>query len=193
MARKALKQHIPNVLTSVRILLVIPVAYFLFESNYLYSLALFLFAGISDAVDGYLARRFLWTSNFGAWADPLADKLIVGVVFVVLAIQGLVPAWLVYVTIGRDLIILCGAGTYRKIFGKIDIAPTILSKVNTVVQILALLLVMVTLLDIPQLIKTDDMLDMVFIIVGIFSILSGVDYVISWIRRARSAWRTGGE
>ena len=193
MARKALKQHIPNVLTSVRILLVIPVAYFLFESNYLYSLALFLFAGISDAVDGYLARRFLWTSNFGAWADPLADKLIVGVVFVVLAIQGLVPAWLVYVTIGRDLIILCGAGTYRKIFGKIDIAPTILSKVNTVVQILALLLVMVTLLDIPQLIKTDDMLDIVFIIVGIFSILSGVDYVISWIRRARSAWRTGGE
>jgi|TARA_B100001123_G_scaffold100786_2_gene116415 cardiolipin synthase len=193
MARKALRQHIPNVLTSLRILLVIPVAYYLFESNYLYSLALFLFAGISDAVDGYLARRFLWTSNFGAWADPLADKLIVGVVFVVLAIQGLVPAWLVCVTIGRDLIILCGAGTYRKIFGKIDIAPTILSKVNTVVQILALLLVMVTLLDIPQLMKTDDMLDMVFIIVGIFSILSGVDYVISWIRRARSSWRTGEE
>ena len=193
MARKALKRHIPNVLTSLRILLVIPVAYYLFESNYLYSLALFLFAGISDAVDGYLARRFLWTSNFGAWADPLADKLIVGVVFVVLAIQGLVPAWLVYVTIGRDLIILCGAGTYRKIFGKIDIAPTILSKVNTVVQILALLLVMVTLLDIPQLMKTDDMLDVVFIIVGIFSILSGVDYVISWIRRARSSWRTGEE
>jgi cardiolipin synthase len=193
MARKALRQHIPNVLTSLRILLVIPVAYYLFESNYLYSLALFLFAGISDAVDGYLARRFLWTSNFGAWADPLADKLIVGVVFVVLAIQGLVPAWLVCVTIGRDLIILCGAGTYRKIFGKIDIAPTILSKVNTVVQILALLLVMVTLLDIPQLMKTDDMLDMVFIVVGIFSILSGVDYVISWIRRARSSWRTGEE
>ena len=193
MARKALRQHIPNVLTSLRILLVIPVAYYLFESNYLYSLALFLFAGISDAVDGYLARRFLWTSNFGAWADPLADKLIVGVVFVVLAIQGLVPAWLVCVTIGRDLIILCGAGTYRKIFGKIDIAPTILSKVNTVVQILALLLVMVTLLDIPQLMKTDDMLDMVFIVVGIFSILSGIDYVISWIRRARSSWRTGEE
>ena len=193
MARKALRQHIPNVLTSLRILLVIPVAYYLFESNYLYSLALFLFAGISDAVDGYLARRFLWTSNFGAWADPLADKLIVGVVFVVLAIQGLVPAWLVCVTIGRDLIILCGAGAYRKIFGKIDIAPTILSKVNTVVQILALLLVMVTLLDIPQLMKTDDMLDMVFIVVGIFSILSGVDYVISWIRRARSSWRTGEE
>ena len=193
MARKALKRHIPNVLTSVRILLVIPDAYYLFESNYLYSLALFLFAGISDAVDGYLARRFLWTSNFGAWADPLADKLIVGVVFVVLAIQGLVPAWLVCVTIGRDLIILCGAATYRKLFGKIDIAPTILSKVNTVVQILALLLVMVTLLDIPQLMNTDDMLDMVFIIVGIFSILSGVDYVISWIRRARSSWRTGEE
>ena len=193
MARKALKRHIPNVLTSVRILLVIPVAYYLFESNYLYSLALFLFAGISDAVDGYLARRFLWTSNFGAWADPLADKLIVGVVFVVLAIQGLVPAWLVFVTIGRDLIILCGAGTYRKIFGKIDIAPTILSKVNTVVQILALLLVMVTLLDIPQLMKNDYMLDVVFIIVGIFSILSGIDYVISWIRRARSSWRTRQE
>ena len=193
MARKALKRHIPNVLTSVRILLVIPVAYYLFESNYLYSLALFLFAGISDAVDGYLARRFLWTSNFGAWADPLADKLIVGVVFVVLAIQGLVPAWLVFVTIGRDLIILCGAATYRKLFGKIDIAPTILSKVNTVVQILALLLVMVTLLDIPQLMKTDDVLDMVFIIVGIFSILSGIDYVISWIRRARSSWRTRQE
>ena len=80
-----------------------------------------------------------------------------------------------------------------KIFGKIDIAPTILSKVNTDVQILALLLVMVTLLDIPQLMKTDYMLDMVFIIVGIFSILSGVDYVISWIRRARSSWRTGEE
>ena len=193
MARKALKRHIPNVLTSVRILLVIPVAYYLFESNYLYSLALFLFAGISDAVDGYLARRFLWTSNFGTWADPLADKLIVGVVFVVLAIQGLVPAWLVFVTIGRDLIILCGAATYRKLFGKIDIAPTILSKVNTVVQILALLLVMVTLLEIPQLMKNDYMLDVVFIIVGIFSILSGIDYVISWIRRARSSWRTRQE
>lgn len=189
MARKALKRHIPNVLTSVRILLVIPVAYYIFESNYLYGLTLFLFAGISDAVDGYLARRFSWTSNFGAWADPLADKLLVGVVFVVLAIQGQVPIWLVIVAIGRDLVILCGAGIYRKIFGKIDIAPTMLSKINTVVQIVTLVLVMVTLLDIPVLMKAHDMLGEVFFVVGIFSVLSGIDYVISWFKRARSSWQ----
>ena len=184
-----MNRHIPNVLTVLRIVLVVPVAYFLFHSNYLYGLSLFLFAGLSDAVDGFLARRFSWTSDFGAWADPLADKVIVGVVFVVLAIQAHIPIWLVTLAIGRDLVILCGAGIYRRIFGEIDIAPTILSKINTVVQIIVLVLVMTTLLNIPVLTIISDILDWVFYFVGILSVLSGVDYVRTWIRRARSSWQ----
>src|SRR3954464_5920216 len=111
-----LLRQIPNVITVVRVLLVIPITWCLFEAQYLQALVLMAVAGASDAIDGWLARRFDWITRFGAALDPMADKILVGVLFVALTVQGKLPLWVAGIAIARDLVIVAGAVTYRMMF-----------------------------------------------------------------------------
>src|SRR4030095_2151162 len=112
MTSKRLSQ-VPNVITVVRVLLVIPTAWCLLTSRYVEALALMAVAGASDAVDGWLARRLSSVTRFGAPLDPRADKILVGVLFIVLTMRGVLPLWVVAIAIGRDLVIVGGALAYR--------------------------------------------------------------------------------
>ena len=123
----------------------------LWHQDYGVALVVIAVAGLSDFIDGELARRFDWRSRFGEFADPLADKLLVSVVFVVLVLQQHIPIWLVVVVVLRDAVILGGAAAYRLLFRDIEISPTFVSKANTAVQVVVPILVLVTLLDIPTL------------------------------------------
>jgi len=96
--------------------------------------------GISDGVDGYLARRYDWTSRFGAILDPVADKLLLMVTFILLAYTGHLPVWLTSVVIGRDLVIVAGATTYHILFGEYEFSPTLLGKLSTSMQFILVLL-----------------------------------------------------
>ena len=138
-------RHIPNAITVVRVLLVIPTAWCLIEEQYVEALVLMAVAGASDAVDGWLARRFDWVSWFGAALDPLADKILVGVLFVTLTVKGVLPLWVAGIAIGRDLVILAGATVYRLLFKHIEFTPTLLSKANTAMQIVVLLVLLLSL------------------------------------------------
>ncbi|MEE3279270.1 MAG: CDP-alcohol phosphatidyltransferase family protein [Pseudomonadota bacterium] len=183
--------HLPNLITLVRFVLIFPTAWFIWEGNYVEALILMLVAGLSDGLDGALARGYRWTSKFGELADPLADKLLVGMVFVLLTIQGHIPLWVALIVIGRDLVIVCGAMTFRQLFGALEIDPTLVSKINTGLQVIVLVL---KLIDLSNLEYLADLARLLVDPVGMwlvagFSLVSGLDYVITWSRRSIRQWR----
>ena len=179
-------RHLPNALTLARVVLVVPAGWLLWIEAIPEALVIFAIAGVSDFVDGELARRFNWRTNFGAIADPAADKLLVLVVIVVLALQGHVPAWLPAVVVGRDLVIVFGALAYRLVVGKFEAEATPLSKANTALLIFVLLVVIVGLMgdDYPVAAMVAGPIDpMGFVLVAISSVVSGGQYVVLWGRR----------
>lgn len=179
-------RQLPNAITVVRVVLVAPCGWLLWQDAILEALTLIAIAGASDAIDGILARRFDWRTRFGAFADPAADKLLVVVVFAVLAIKGHVPLWLVAIVVGRDLVIISGAFAFRQLIGHVEMAPTLLSKMNTAAQIGLLVLVLVGLTDIaPLAAAAAATLPAGFYLVAATGIASGIHYVIAWSHLAR--------
>jgi cardiolipin synthase len=180
--------RLPNIITVVRIVLVFPTAWLLWQAAYVEALLLTTVAGLSDAIDGWLARRLDAVSQFGAALDPVADKLLVASIFVIFAVQGHLPLWLAVIVLGRDVVILSGAAVYRLLFGHIEFAPTLISKANTAVQIATALAMLVWLCDFGALSElTGVLLDPLgFYLLAFLGVASGVDYVITWSLRA---WR----
>lgn len=179
-------RHLPNALTLARVVLVVPAGWLLWVEAIPEALIIFAIAGLSDFVDGELARRFNWRTNFGAIADPAADKLLVLVVIVVLALQGHVPVWLPAVVVGRDLVIVSGALAYRLLVGKFEAEATPLSKANTALLIFVLLVVIIGLMgdDYPVAAMVAGPIDPLgFVLVAISSVVSGGQYVVLWSRR----------
>ena len=179
-------RQLPNAITVVRVVLVAPCGWLLWQDAILEALTLIAIAGASDAIDGILARRFDWRTRFGAFADPAADKLLVVVVFAVLAIKGHVPLWLVAIVVGRDVVIISGAFAFRQLIGHVEMAPTLLSKMNTAAQIVLLVLVLVALADIAPLAAiAAATLPAAFYVVAASGVVSGIHYVVAWSHRAR--------
>ena len=106
----------PNLITALRFILVIPISIYIYQGNYFYALILFIVAGLSDGLDGYIARKFNWTSEFGQFADPLADKCLILVTLLALAFSERLPLWFVYSMLSRDGLILIGSMMYLLLF-----------------------------------------------------------------------------
>jgi cardiolipin synthase len=132
-------RHLPNLICLLRIALVWPIVVSIAHADYPLTLALFFIAAMSDGLDGYLAKRFNWTSELGKLLDPLADKLLLVGVFLVATWYGLIPRWLTIVAVGRDVLILLGSVTYHFVWGPLRGRPVISSKVNTLFQLLYVL------------------------------------------------------
>ena len=107
---------IPNIITSLRFILVVPISIYIYQGNDLLALILFIIAGLSDGLDGYLARKFNWQSAFGQFADPLADKCLIVATLLALAFSDKLPLWFVYVILSRDGIVLIGAMLHLLLF-----------------------------------------------------------------------------
>ena len=107
---------IPNLITGLRFILVIPISISIYQGNYFIALVLFIIAGLSDGLDGYLARRFNWTSEFGQFADPLADKCLILATLLALAFSERLPLWFVYTMLTRDGLVLIGSMLYLLLF-----------------------------------------------------------------------------
>jgi cardiolipin synthase len=132
-------KYIPNMICVVRIILVAPIVWSLLQGRYGLALGLILIAGFSDALDGFLARRFDWRTRLGGLLDPAADKLLMFAAYVTLAWIGLVPVWFSAIVVGRDIIIITGAIVYQLYVAPVHGEPTGASKLNTVLQILFVL------------------------------------------------------
>lgn len=137
--------YIPNTITILRIVLSFFVLYSLFIEKYQWALYLFLLAGASDALDGFLARRYGWFTRFGSIVDPIADKILLVSSLLALAYGGYIPVWLVWLIIARDLWVALGAFCYYCWIDTYEMAPTLLSKANTFFQILFVVLILINL------------------------------------------------
>ena len=127
-------RHIPNLISSIRILLVAPIAVTLADHRLDITIILFGVAALSDVADGFLAKHYGWQSELGLVLDPAADKLLLATVFITLACLKLVPLWLMAAAVARDVIIVLGALYYRHWFGPLSVRPSIVSKFNTLCQ-----------------------------------------------------------
>ncbi len=181
-------RNIPNLLSIARILLSLPVAWLLLNGRFSEALLLFFIAGVSDGLDGYLAKRFGWRSRLGSILDPLADKTLLVTSFLCLVWVGLIPLWLLALVVGRDLVIVVGALAFHWLIGRYDMEPTWVSKLNTVLQITLVLALVLS----NGLYVLPDML-LIGLLYGacLTTILSGIDYVWTWGRKAYYARRSG--
>jgi cardiolipin synthase len=178
-------RHLPNLVTILRMLLVVPLCWLIHDGRYEGALVIAAVAGFSDAVDGFLAKHYGWQTWLGGILDPLADKLLLTAAFLWLAFAGDVPAWLAALVIGRDLVIVGGAIAYHGLIGRFDAAPSLISKLTTLVQIVFVLAELLRLsqwIDMPQAARTA-----AIGITAAVTIASGVHYVVVWSARA---WRT---
>lgn len=128
-------RDIPNLITGLRILLVAPFLWLLLEERYGAALLLFIIAGISDALDGFLAKYYGWTSELGGLLDPIADKLLLMGAILALGWLNELPGWLVVLVILRDIMILGGAVAYHLLVERFQAAPLLISKLNTLMQL----------------------------------------------------------
>jgi cardiolipin synthase len=128
-------RHVPNILTGLRLAAAPATAFLLFRGHYDTALAIFAAAGISDAVDGFLAKRFAMTSRLGHFLDPAADKALMLCAFVALAMLGHIPAWVTGLVVGRDLFIVAGVLIALAANAPLHIKPLIIGKISTVLQV----------------------------------------------------------
>ena len=180
-------RDIPNLISFARILLTLPIVWLMFEREFSYALMLFAVAGISDALDGFLAKHFHWQSHLGGLLDPLADKALLMSSFLVLGGLGLIPIWLVILVIFRDLTIMGGALYYNFSVEEVDANPSLISKLNTLLQIMLVLLVVTDAGPYPL---PSMLLLALFWATGLTTLVSGGLYVWIWTNKARrKGWR----
>ena len=174
---------LPNLITLTRILLVLPAVWLIVEQRYGSALLLFGVAAASDALDGFLAKQFGWTSRLGGILDPLADKLLVATSFLALAWTGVLPLWLAVLVVVRDVVIVAGAVSYYYLVQQFRAAPTLTSKLNTLSQLSLVLAVMLDrgVTSLPQI-----AIGGLIAFTALTTVLSGCDYVWIW---GRDAWR----
>jgi cardiolipin synthase len=173
---------LPNAICIARIVLVAPIAYALVRGRFELTLALFALAAVSDVADGWLAKTFGWTSELGKALDPVADKLLLVTVFLTLAALGLVPPWLAAAAVLRDVVIAGGATAYHSKFGRLDGGPSRVSKANTGLQVLFVVVVIANAAwhDVP-----DPVVTTLGAATFATTVVSGLDYVIRYSRLAR--------
>ena len=172
--------NIPNFLSLLRIILVPVVVIFLIQGSYCKALITFTFAGLTDAIDGTLARLLNCQTKLGAYLDPIADKLLLTSSYVTLSILGILPSWLTVLVISRDFIILLGIAILSLISVPYEIKPAFVGKMTTALQLGTIFFALLF-----QAVSHDVSYDWIIILcwlTGIFTIISGSIYIIRGIK-----------
>jgi cardiolipin synthase (CMP-forming) len=170
---------LPNAITIARILLVPVTVWLILNHQFGFSLLAFVLAGVSDAVDGFIARRYDLRSELGAYLDPIADKALLVSIYVSLAALQFLPGWLAIIVVTRDVLIV-GAVLLSWVLGRpMEMKPLQISKVNTVAQIFfagVLLLALSTKLPLDLTLEAGE------ILVAVLTLASGAVYMRDWVR-----------
>ena len=181
---------IPNLICLARIVLVIPIIRSLWQEQFMLSLLLIIIAGLSDILDGYLAKKNNWRSYLGSVLDPAADKILLVSLFLTLQSMDLIPLWLTLTVITRDLMIVFGLSLYRYFVGVPKPKPTRISKLNTTIQLVFIIFVILAQgVQFPFQILAMVCGSLVFVT----SILSGLDYWIIWSIEAKKKIYQSGQ
>ena len=170
---------IPNLITLARILAVPVILWAITSGEMRIAFALFLAAGLSDLVDGYLAKRFGMATELGAYLDPLADKAMIVSIYVALGIVEAIPRWLVILVVSRDIMIVSAVILSWLVDKPVKLKPIAVSKLNTVAQIVYATVVLAALTfgwEIPLVIGV------LIAVVAVLTLLSVAFYVAEWVR-----------
>lgn len=170
--------QIPNAITIGRLLLVPVLIFLMNRGEFGWAIAVFFLAGLSDGLDGYLARRFKLESDFGGFLDPVADKVLMISVYVTLVLLGLLPVWLVLLVVARDFLIIGFIMMLVSLGDIIKPSPSIYSKINTIVQ---LALIMAVLVDQAFALSLDILIDILVYSLVVTTVVSASDYYWMWI------------
>jgi cardiolipin synthase (CMP-forming) len=170
---------VPNFITIARLLSVPLIVWLMIADRYMEATALFIIAGLSDAADGFIAKRFGADSELGAYLDPVADKALLVSVFITLGFKGVLPAWVVILVVSRDILIVGGIILAYLLSNPVAMHPLWVSKANTVAQILLIALVLGERsgVGIPQPLLTASALA-----VASLTVASAAAYLVNWIR-----------
>ncbi len=174
-------RHLPNIICLLRIALIWPIVAGLLARHFERTLLLFVLAAFSDGLDGWLAKNYGWTSRLGKILDPLADKLLLVAVFLVLTWIGLTPRWLCVAAVARDVMIGAGALLFRVAWGPLRGRPILSSKINTLLQLLYVSLV---LLRGATGMPPQTVLDAFAVLTLLTILISGFAYLREFTRRA---------
>jgi len=174
---------LPNAISIMRIALILPILVLFVDGEFGWALTLFLIAGMSDGIDGYLAKRFHWNTRLGAFLDPTGDKLLVAWSYGTLAYLGYIPVWLAGIVILRDVVIVSGSFLFHYLVRPLEGEPTRISKLNTALEFMFLVAVISRAgFDWPDKITITILGTSILVTV----VISGYDYVASWVRGARA-------
>jgi cardiolipin synthase len=167
--------NIPNLITLLRIILVPIIVILLIQGFFLKALIVFVVAGLSDALDGFLARVLHQQTALGAYLDPIADKALLASSFLTLSILHIIPSWLAVIVISRDFIILLGISVLSIMSISVEIRPTFISKVTTALQLITVLLAL-SLQCLPCYVNGIWSL-VIYWVTAFFTIISGLNYM----------------
>lgn len=170
---------IPNLITIMRLVLVPAVVLAMLNMRWDWAFAGFLIAGISDGVDGFIARHFNQQSQLGAYLDPMADKLLLVSVFVVMGFIGELPLWLVVMMVSRDALIVFAVLLSSVMSHPVEMKPLFVSKANTAIQIV---LAAVVLGELAFGIHLDPLRPALIILSGVLTVASAAAYLVAWLR-----------
>ena len=176
--------NLPNLITIARILLVPVVVWAIASREMQIAFLLFLIAGLSDAVDGFLAKRFGMTSELGAYLDPLADKVLIVSIYIALGITDAIPRWIVILVVSRDILIIGGVMLAWFLGKPVRVKPVLVSKLNTVAQILLACLV---LAELAFAIEVEAVQTVTMAIVAVLTLASIGFYVREWVLHMNAA------
>ncbi len=175
--------NIPNTLTLGRILLVPLLVWLIIDQKMLAAFLLFMAAGLSDAADGYLAKRYGWHTELGAYLDPIADKALLVTIYVTLGLAGHLPVWLVLAVVSRDILIVGAVMLAWMMSRPVVVKPLLISKANTFAQIMLAGVVLAKLgLDLGL----DTLVWILIWVTGTLTILSACAYFWQWLRHMAS-------
>ncbi|MBM2711467.1 CDP-alcohol phosphatidyltransferase family protein [Mesorhizobium caraganae] len=170
---------IPNLITIMRFVLVPAVVLAMLNMRWDWAFAGFLVAGISDGVDGFIARRFNQHSKLGAYLDPMADKVLLVSVFVVMGFIGELPLWLVVTMVSRDALIICAVLLSTVMAHPVEMKPLYVSKANTAAQIV---LAAVVLGELALGLHLDPLRPALILLSGVLTVASAAAYLVAWLR-----------
>ena len=172
--------NIPNLITLFRIILTPILIICLIQGFFLKALVVFIIAGFTDALDGFLARVLHQKSTLGSYLDPLADKALIASSFVTLSIMAVIPGWLTVIVISRDLVILIGICILSLISIHFEVKPLMVSKVTTTFQFLTVFAAMLSLAS--PLRFDNELVHVIFWITAVLTVASGLTYITRGIR-----------
>jgi len=174
---------LPNAITILRMVMIVPLAWLLLTDHFVVALWLALAAGISDALDGLLAKLFKLQTTMGGILDPIADKLFLLSTVCVLYAIDVLPFWLTLIIVLRDVVILAGAFFWWRLLGMFIAEPSWLGKFTTLFQIA---MVLFALFDLANYFSADNYLPLMQLAVLLLTVFSGVDYIVRYSIKAKS-------